>query len=68
MDAILTDSHLDARGKTRIMIDAIVPKLECAGCKTRKVNTNFAKELQTAQMAAANKSTRMLKIRGVIHN
>ena len=31
MDAILTDSHLDTRIEWRILINAIVPKLEYAG-------------------------------------
>ena len=54
MDAILTDSHLDARIKIFIMIGVIVPDLECAG-EVWGGNAKFVKQLETVQTTAAKK-------------
>ena len=57
MDAILTDSNLDTRTNRSILMNVIVPKLECA-----EVWEGNAK-LVRAQTTAAKKSSinRMLK-------
>ena len=52
MDAILTDSHLDTRIKTCILIIMILPKREYAGYFW-KGNSKFVKQLETMQMAVA---------------
>ena len=54
MDAILTDSHLDARIKIYTLIDVVVPKLEYAG-KVWEGNAKLVKQLETVQMTAATK-------------
>ena len=54
MDAILTDPHLDTRIKICILINVIVPKLECAG-ELWEGNANFVKHLETVQMTADKK-------------
>ena len=55
MDAILTDSHLDTRIETCILINVIVPKLEYAG-GVWEGNTKLVKQLETVvQMTAAKK-------------
>ena len=51
-DAILTDSHLDARVKRYIMMNLIVPKLEYAG-EVWEENAKLVKQLETVDMAAA---------------
>ena len=53
-DAILTDSHLDARVKRYIMMNLIVPKLEYAG-EVWEENAKLVKKLKTGQMTAARK-------------
>ena len=52
MDAILTDSHVDNRIKTCILMNVIVPKLEYAG-EAWEGNAKFVKQLETVQMTAA---------------
>ena len=54
MDAILTDSHLDTRIKTCILMNVIVPKLEYAG-EVWEGNAKLVKQLETVQMTAAAK-------------
>ena len=51
MDAILT---LDTRIKICILMNVVVPKLECAG-GLWKGNVKFVKQLETVQMTAAKK-------------
>ena len=53
MDTILTGPHLGTR-KMCILINAIVPKLECAG-KVWEGNAKFVKQLKIVQMTAAKK-------------
>ena len=54
MDAILADSHLDARIKICVLINAIVPNPEYAG-EVWEENVKLVKQLETAQMTAAKK-------------
>ena len=54
MDAILTDSHLDARIKGCILMCVIVPKLEYAG-EVWEGNAKIVKQLETVRMTAAKK-------------
>ena len=65
MDEILTDSHLHARIKRRVLINAIVPTPEYAG-EVWEGNAKGVKQLETVQMTAAKKETRMLQVRRVI--
>ena len=65
MDATLTNSHLDTRMKRRILMDAIVPKLEFAG-EIWEGNAKFVKQLETAQMTAAKKIPQDAQVRRVI--
>ena len=53
MDAILTDSHLDARIKRCVLIN-VVPKLEYAG-EVWEQNAKLDIQLETAQTTAAKK-------------
>ena len=53
MDAILTDSHLDARIEGCILMCVIVPKLEYAG-EVWEGNAKIVKQLETVRMTAAN--------------
>ena len=48
MDAILTDSHLDTRIKTCILMNVIVPKLEHAG-EVWEGNAKLAKQLEKSE-------------------
>ena len=50
MDAILSDSHLDARIATCILINVIAPKLDYAG-EVWKGNAKFVKQLETMPAA-----------------
>ena len=52
MDAILTDPHLDTKIKIRILMNVVVPKLECAG-EVREGSAKFVKHLETVQITAA---------------
>ena len=54
MDAILTESHVDTRIKTRILIDVISPKLGYTG-EVWEWNTKFVRQLERVQMTAAKK-------------
>ena len=60
MDAILliTDSHIIDTGIKRcILMNVIVPKLECAG-EVWEENAKLVKQLETVQMTAAEKMLR----------
>ena len=52
MNAILRDPHLDTRIKIYILINVIVPKLECAG-EVWEWNTKIVKQPEIVQMTAA---------------
>ena len=54
MEAARTNLHLDARIKRCILMNVIVPTLECAGWG-REGNAKFVKQLETVQMTAAKK-------------
>ena len=54
MDAILTDSHIDARIKIYVLINVIVPKLEYAG-EVWEGSAKLVKQLATVHMTAAGK-------------
>ena len=60
MDAILTDPHLDTKIKIRILMNVVVPKLECAG-EVWEGNAKFVKQLGTVQITAAKKNFKLLK-------
>ena len=53
MDAILTDSHLVTRIKVCILMNVIIPKLEYT--EVWEGNAKLVKQLETVQMATANK-------------
>ena len=58
--AILTDSRLDTRIKRCILMNVVVPKLEYAG-QVWKVDAKIVKRLETIELTAAKKNTKMLK-------
>ena len=49
MDAVLTDSHLDNKVKTWVLINAVVPKLEHAGEAWKQYIGPQPKEYYNAQ-------------------
>ena len=59
MDVILRDSHLDTRIKICILLNVIVPKLECG--VVWEENKKLADNLETMQMSAAREDTRMFE-------
>ena len=56
MDAIPTDSHLDARINRCVLINMVVPKLEQA--EVREGNAKFVKQLETAEQMTVPKKGR----------
>ena len=60
MDAILADPHFDAGIEIYVLMNMIVPMLDYAG-EVWQGNTKFAEQLETIQITAAKKNTKMLK-------
>ena len=55
MDAILSDTHLDARVKICIMMNVMAPKPRAYAGKVSEGNAKFVRKLETIQMTAAKK-------------
>ena len=62
MDAILTDLYLDTKITICILINVIVPTLEC---NLWEMMTKFVKQLETVQMTAAKE---LLRLSGTTSN